>query len=168
MLLHQLYEGPERRRPGTYAGVRFDENTIEALKELQKRLKVPEPLDGDDFHSTLLYSRRLCPEYVALGDLSPVITSDDTTFTLEIWPSSSGEKNVLVLQYECSWLQERHAALMEQHKATWDFPNYIPHITLSYNVGDWKPKDFSVSMKDKPIIITNEYQEELDLEWSTD
>lgn len=167
MLLKHLYEGPERRQPGTYAGVRFDPDTIERLQELQSDLGVPEPLGSADFHSTLLYSRRFCPDYKAKGELSPVITSDDTTFKLEIWPSNSGEKNVLVLQYTCEWLEERHAELMDKHRATWDHPDYIPHITLSYNVGEWTPKDYTVKFGNKkPIVIVEEYQEVLDLEWS--
>lgn len=169
MLLKQLYEGPERRRPGTYAGVRFDPDTIERLQELQSDLGIPEPLGADDFHSTLLYSRRFCPNYKALGELTPVATSDETDFTLEIWPSNSGEKNVLVLKYTCEWLQNRHDELMAEHNATWDFPDYIPHITLSYNVGEWTPDDYTVSLgRDKPIVIVKEYQEVLDLEWSED
>lgn len=166
MLLSQIYEGPERRRKGTYAAVLFDDRTVESLLELQEKLEIPNPLGEDKFHTTLLYSRRYLPNYTALGELEPVATSDDVVYELEIWPSGSGEKNVLVLKYDCEWLSERHSRLMAEHGATWDYPDYIPHITLSYNVGEWTPNNYAVSFgNQKPITIVEEYQEDLDLEW---
>lgn len=167
MLLHQLFEGAnEATAPGTYAGVRFDRDTVENLQKLQEKLGVPDPLAPEDFHSTLLYSTKPCPNYVPLGELTPVATSDDYEFRLEIWPSNSGKKNVLVLKYDCEWLTNRHNTLMEEHDATWDHPDYIPHITLSYNVGDWTPKDDTVSFRSKrAIAIKEEYREELNKDW---
>lgn len=152
--------------PGTYAGVRFDADTVENLVKLQEKLKVPDALPPEDFHSTLLYSSKPCPNYKAMGELTPVATSDDYEFRLEIWPSNSGKKNVLVLKYDCQWLTDRHNQLMEKHGATWDHPDYIPHITLSYNVGDWKPEEYTVHFRSKrAIVIKSEYQEDLDTDW---
>lgn len=167
MRLIDLRETTKPTRQGTYAGVSFSPDTIKKLIVLQERLKVPNPIAPDKFHSTLLYSRKLLPNYIPLGEIEPVATSDDVIFELEIWPSDGGSKNLLVLKYDCAWLTERHETLMIEHEATWDFPDYSPHITLSYDVGDWLPEKYAISFNNnKPIVITAEYEEALNLEWS--
>lgn len=167
MLLSHLYElAPPQTESGTYAAVTFSEDTVASLAELQEKLEVPNPLDSSDFHSTLLYSRKPLPNYIAQGELTPVVTSDTEDFTLQIWPSNGGEKNVLVLTYPCEWLSNRWESLMDEHGATWDFPDFTPHVTLSYDVGDWKPKEQIVQFASKkPIVIVNEYSKPLDEDW---
>ena len=169
MLLSHLYEKatPPKAGTGTYAAVTFSESTVASLADLQEKLEIPNPLDSSDFHSTLLYSRVPLPNYVAQGELSPVVTSDTEDFTLQIWPSNGGEKNVLVLTYPCEWLSNRWESVMKEHGATWDFPDFTPHVTLSYDVGDWKPKEQIVQFTSKkPIAIVNEYSKPLDEDWS--
>lgn len=167
MLLSHLYElAPPQTEAGTYAAVTFSEDTVASLAELQEKLEVPNPLDSSDFHSTLLYSRKPLPNYIAQGELTPVVTSDTEDFTLQIWPSNGGEKNVLVLSYPCEWLTNRWESLMEEHQASWDFPDFTPHVTLSYDVGDWKPSEQIVQFASKkPIVIVNEYSKPLDEDW---
>lgn len=171
MLLSHLYElapsTTQETETGTYAAVTFSEDTVASIAELQEKLEVPNPLDPSDFHSTLLYSRKPLPNYIAKGELTPVVTSDTEDFTLQIWPSNGGEKNVLVMTYPCDWLTERWEALMEEHDASWDFPDFTPHVTLSYDVGDWKPSEQIVHFtSQKPIVIVNEYSKPLDEDWS--
>lgn len=156
MLLSALFE---KTKSGTYAGVSFDKDTVKQLVALQKSLGIPEPVPSGEFHSTLLYSSKHLPDYKAAGDINPLPLADGCKYKLELWKSNSGTKNVLVLKYNCSWLEERHVFLMDEHKAKWNHPDYTPHITLSYNVGDWKGK-MSVEF-DTPITIETEYQEDL-------
>lgn len=154
----------ERTKPGTYAGVRFSKSTCDQIEALQQQLGVPNPLSAKEFHTTLLYSKKNLPNYEAAGKLNPIPVSDTTEFDLVIWPSGSGTKNVLVLKYKCSWLENRHTQLSDEHGAKWSFDDYIPHITLSYDIGDWKPDSKKVTL-DAPIEIVKEYSEELDPDW---
>lgn len=156
MLLVDLHE---KTKPGTYAGVTFSKETIDQLTSLQKSLGIDEPLAPSKFHTTLLYSSKHLPKYVAAGNLNPKPEADSCKYKLEIWPSNSGEKNVLVLKYSCTWLEDRHQFLMDEHGAKWDHPDYTPHITLSYNVGNWNGKK-TVEF-DTPITLQKEYQESL-------
>jgi hypothetical protein len=56
---------------------------------------------------------------------------------------------------------------MSDHKATYDFPKYEPHITLSYDIGDMDIKKLPNMFDTVPFInITTEYSEDLDLSWS--
>lgn len=162
MLLATLLEA---KKAGTYAGVHFTKETTDQLNSMIRELGVPDPLKTKDFHTTLLYSRKFLPDYKAAGKLSPIPEADSCDYKLEIWPSNSGEKNLLVLTYKCKWLSDRHDYLMEQHGATWDFPDYKPHITLSYDIGDWEPDRMTVEFE-TPISIAKEYREELELGWS--
>jgi len=119
---------------GTYAGVRFDEQTQNILFQYAIDNKIPNPVSKEDYHTTLLYSRKYLPNYKGAGKIDMY----GTPAKLEIWKNSNAliKTSVLVLRFESSELSKRHNFLMGEHHATYDFPTYIPHITLSYNVGD--------------------------------
>lgn len=86
---------------------------------------------------------------------------------LDIWFGESGER-CLVLKYDCPELCIRHKYLMETHNATYDFPDFTPHITLSYDMCD-------VDIASLPnihdyldsICITYEYSRELIVDWNS-
>ncbi len=86
-----------------------------------------------------------------------------TPTNLEVWPSQPDENgetsNVLVQCFDCPDLEKRHTDLMGEHDAQYDFDEYKPHITLSYNVGDASAEDFEPF--NRPINVVSEYSEEL-------
>lgn len=129
--------------PGTYVGVRFSADTVNELVKIQEDLEIPNPLDSSDFHTTVMYSKHI-PNFEPAGELEDITDGED--FQIEIWKSGSGKKNIAVLTYNSDYLTERHEELMDVHSehATWDHDDFSPHITLSYDVGDWKPSDLSL------------------------
>jgi hypothetical protein len=141
--------------PGTYAGVRFDKRTVTAFEKYNKDNNMPNP--NDNWHTTLLYSRKHLPNYRPQEKYPSPYVGTPTGF--EIWPSSSG-KNVLVLTYSCPYLYQRHHKLMQQHGATYDFDQYKPHVTFSYDVGDLKVED--LPKFERTLKIVGEYYEPLD------
>lgn len=151
---------------GTYAGVRFDPLTIRDLMIMQDLLNLPNRLAPEKFHSTLLYSRKPLPNYVPFGIYPVSPTSDTNEFELKVFKTASG-KNALVLAYKSSFLSNRHNDLMKEHGGTWDHPTFIPHITLSYDIGDLKidlgPASF---ISDRKIVIVEEYGDDIDPSWS--
>jgi len=150
---------------GTYAGVRFDQYTIRDLRLLQETLMIPNPLSEQKFHSTLLFSRKPLPDYVPFGEYPVAPTSNTNQFELTVFKTASG-KNALVLKYDCDFLSSRHSELMETHGGTWDHPSYIPHITLSYDIGDFPIQLGPVGfLSDRKIVISTEYSDDLDLSW---
>ena len=146
---------------GSYAAVKFDPATTDALKAYQYDNNIPNPLSPDEFHSTVMFSKKYIPEFKTMGD----IPEWDGTFTkFGIFPSD--DENALVLKYECHELSERFDYIIKEYDATWDHPSFIPHITLSYNIGDL---DISKLPKyDGPIVIISEYNNDLDLGWAED
>jgi hypothetical protein len=154
---------------GTYAGVKFSDDTVARIKTFIEENEIPQPVPDDKLHSTILYSRKYLPDFQAAGDLDEPYEGTPTEFdTWESQPDEDGIKsNCLVLQYDCDPLIERHNTLMNDYGATFDFDEYKPHVTLSYNVGDLDLSNLNPS-DIGPINIINEYQEDLNLDWAKD
>lgn len=165
MKLIDLFE--EKEKTGTYAGVRFDADTKQRIKTFIKDNKIPNPIPTDKIHTTLLYSRKRLPEYEAAGKLDPPLVGKPLKF--DVWlsqPDDDGEKTkCLVLQYECTDLIKRHKKLMKEHGGTFDFDEYKPHVTFSYDIGD-----FDIKLLDPKKIgdlkLVTEYQEDLNFDWA--
>lgn len=156
MRLQQLFEKKEK---GTYAGAHFDDDTKERIKTFMEENEIPNPVPANKLHTTILYSRKHCPDYKPAGE----IDFNGKPIEFVIWEGQDGN-NCLVLRYECEELVKRHEELMDEHDATYDFDEYNPHITLSYNAGDLDPKTLDAS-KVGDIHLVEEYGEDLDLEW---
>jgi hypothetical protein len=159
----------EENMKGSYAGVRFDTETNKAIHKYMSDNKLPVAVRPDRLHSTLLYSRKYLPKYKPAGKLEKAYVGKPTHF--EVWNTrpddGSKPSRCLVLRYDCPELEERHKALMKEHGATYDFPSYDPHITLSYDIGDMDEKKLpSLADTLKAINIVEEYGEDLDLNWA--
>jgi hypothetical protein len=77
-----------------------------------------------------------------------------------------GDEKALVLVLDAPDVVKRHKQLMAKHKeATWDHDDYIPHVTLSYNSGDFDPKTLDVSSIGM-ITLVEEYTNDIDPGWS--
>jgi 2'-5' RNA ligase len=156
MKLTDLIE--KKQEKGTYAGLRFGDGDNDKIAELVNNLNLPNPIEKGDIHMTLLYSRKHLPNYVAAGEI------DEWAYPKNFHVFDTfDKKRALVMMLDCPFAQKRHKELMDKHQATYDYPEYLPHITLSYDIGDMEvPKWENIP---KEFHINNEYQEELKLEW---
>lgn len=162
MRLQELME--KKNEPGTYAGYKYDKDGVALLSKYAKDNELPNPLDPDKTHTTLLYSRKPCPDYKPLGKLDPPIKCKIKE--MEVWPTQS-KKNALVVTLDAPDMCKRHKTLMDEHEATYDFDEYKPHITLSYDIGDLDV-DKLPQIRDtvEEIDAVEEYHEELQDEWN--
>lgn len=167
MKLHELREAMKIK--GTYAGVRFCDDTTQSLIDYMNEADIPNMLDKEKLHTTLLYSRKHCPNYEPADSVSYTGTPGG----FEVWNtnppegSDSAVSRCLVMKYDCPELIQRHKDLREEHGATHDYPEYTPHITLSYDIGDIDVNRFPDIRKHvSQINIVKEYKEELDLDWA--
>jgi hypothetical protein len=137
MKLEEIAATPD----GTYAGARFSAASKDAIAQYIKKHNIPNAPNPDSLHTTILYSRKFLPEFSAKGPYEPTIKAVPTGF--ESWPSQPDEnghrKNCLVLTFDAPDLVKRHESLMDTHKATYDFDEYKPHVTFSYDAGDRNP-----------------------------
>lgn len=157
-----------KTQKGTYAGVKFDEKTTKAITKYLNDNKIPNGLQPSKLHTTVLYSRKHCPNYKAQGKYSTPIIGTPGEF--ELWDTSPTEgpsTKCLVLKYNCPDLIKRHEHLMDEHKASFDYDKYQPHITLSYDCGDLEIDELPDIKQTLPkIVITDEYKEDLNLDWA--
>ena len=152
----------EKEQPGTFAGVRFSKANEKTIMKYIKDNDIPNPVKPDEIHATLLYSKKHLPDYKARGNIDPPIQIKSKgfhTFPQQEKRSNGDTIHCLVLLLNSPELEKRHKFLMNKHNASYDFDEYIPHLTLSYDMGnidiDKLPK-----ITDK-LEIVNEYQEEL-------
>ena len=168
MKLNELTLQEAEDKLGTYAGVKFKTASINNVETYIKNNKIPNPVPGDKLHTTLLYSRKHCPNYKPLTTYDAPLIGTPTEF--DVWESQAdndGKKSrCLVLEYDCKGLDDRHSELMKEHDATYDYDEYKTHITLSYDVGDMDIKDLPKFTDD--LEIDGEYSEDLNLTWAKD
>lgn len=161
----KLDEVTQQKQKGTYAGAHFDTPTKKALHKYMSDNDIPNALRPDKLHSTILHSKKYLPDYQAKGKYDEALIGKPKE--LVVWKTSGDDSpstRCLVLKYECPKLVKRHEQLMKQHDAQYDFPEYIPHVTLSYDIGDFDEKKLPLPEFD--IVLDNEYQEDLDLNWA--
>lgn len=140
---------------GTYAAVKFNAETLDMLQDLQKELMLFEPVPRDKLHATICFSRVQIP-YIPNVESQRI----GCTWKLEVFEHNG--KRALVALLDSPYLHDRHeyAKILG---ATYDFPEYKPHITLAYDIGQ-RPIPAS-GITGNPIFITHEYVEDLDLNW---
>jgi hypothetical protein len=118
---------------GTYAELVPDAATRDLLAGLAETLGVTNPTPPEEFHTTLIYSRRPCP---SVQDLDGTPFPHAARITgLKTWDTRDGTR-CLVALLDGPELVQLHHTLRDQHGATHDFPDYQPHFTLSYDCGD--------------------------------
>lgn len=145
---------------GLYVAAYFDDETNKRIAQYLADNKIPNAIKSPGFHTTIVYSK------VPVQDFEPNHTIDLEVDTLdssiEGWITPSG-KRCLVWKYSSTYLQMRFAEAMEAG-ATYDYDEYKPHISLSYDIG----MDYDVSalaVPDFPIHLMGEYSEPLELEY---
>lgn len=148
---------------GTYSGMRPSLQTNENISKFIEMNNIPNAVPSEKLHTTLLFSRIPCPEYVPLGKISPAIVAKPAA--LEVWDTKNS-KRALVLKLESPELTARHKALMAAHNASYDYAEYKPHITLSYDVGStFDASNFTTP--DFDLEFNVEYYEPLNLSWNS-
>lgn len=140
---------------GTYVAVRYSPSTSIKLIKRARELNIPNLLNYKDLHTTLIYSTKELKNF----STKPVEKSLQGVLIPDTFNTSSG-KRCLVLKLTDPWFATRHKEIMFNHpEANYSFPEYIPHITLSYDIGDFEvPKVFDINFE---MMVTSEYVEEL-------
>lgn len=144
---------------GTYVGVKLDDESCDRLKKLCKELGVPNRVPRDKLHSTIIYSRKHVPDLKADNSSYPI---EATSIKLDIFDTKD-KKRALVLKIKCKELVKKHNNIMSEYDATYDYDEYIPHVTISYNCGDFNISDFKGELP--TVTFSSEYVEDLVLNW---
>lgn len=146
---------------GTYARMDFAPISVLAIDTFIRDNGVPNPVPHDKLHVTLLYSRKPMPGYTSQGSLE--FPQKVRVSGYDIWDTRDGKK-ALVATLHSPQLVERHKRLMAEFGGSYDFPNYKPHFTMSYDVG---PEFSALMLPPFPVslYLWYEHAEELNTEW---
>jgi len=140
---------------GLYMTAFFDEETNKRLADYIKTNGIPNPVASSSFHTTIVYSRVPVPGFEPHHTLEVPV---NTRFSkIECWDTNSGR--TLVLKFFSPYLHFRFQEAIAAG-ATYDYDEYKPHITLSYDIGD----DFAwedLPAIEFPLTIIGEYSEPL-------
>ncbi|GEM_PF-1387813 len=147
-------------KKGTYAALLVSPESHAAIMEYIKENNIPHKTNPNEErkHVTLIYSKKYCPDMVA----QPETVHAATIKGLEVFNTQDG-KRALVLLLDAPTVVARHEQLMAEHPATYDYPEYKPHITLSYDIGDLD--ETQLVPLEKIVELSDEYVEELKLDW---
>ena len=155
----------KEKKEGLYAAVKFSSETVDRIMKFGFENEIPNLLKVEDFHSTMAYSRVPVPKFTPISNIDEI--GIPTSF--EIWASPPNafkeeETHCLVLKYDCDYMHKRFDEIMSMG-ATYDYDEYKPHMTISYDVG----KDFDIKKLPKAsdigkLHIVGEYTEILDLD----
>lgn len=160
----KLVDIMEKEEPnGTYVAVKFSDDSNKRLGEFCLDNNVTDPLNEEDFHSTVIYSRTHLKDFETLGEISPSWEAEPLGF--EVWPTKPNAYKdeagfCLVMKIKCPEMLRRFEKVMNNTGASYDFEEYIPHITLSYEIDE----DFDISTlkwTSNPLEIVLEYTEDL-------
>lgn len=135
---------------GTFVAVRLTPATVRKIVEWLWENGIPEPIDFEDLHVTLLHDDEKAFPW-SNREYNPPIKVDPATYTLDDFDG------VLVLRFDCPELRERHEWGMQEYGLTWDYPEYIPHVSLSYGN---KLDPCTLTPPGFPLYISHEYHEQ--------
>lgn len=144
---------------GTYVSAKFTEDTLDRIEKIQKYLGLLNPVSRADLHTTICFSRVNVPFTASNASLE--VSNKNH---LEVWQTNNGP--ALILCLESPYLVERHK-YSRILGASYDYPDYKPHITLSYNLGA-QAVDLTIADVNMPIVVSHEVVEDLDLDWTKD
>ena len=152
---------------GIYIAIKYNPYSAIKLKDIAENYGVPNIIPIDKFHTTLIYSTKGADNVEIYENMQYIALPDK----LDIWTSQSGEK-CLVLKINCKQLVDRNKELMDKYQFVSDYPEYTPHITLSYDIGEWNRIDeMQTHINNNKIynalVSLGEYSEELEKEWAS-
>lgn len=145
---------------GTFVGARLTKNSEKKLLHWMKENKIRKAVPRKDLHVTVLLDKKREFKWSPVVFDPPLEIKSDS-FKLKKFGE---DDNVLVLSFSQPELEKRHEEGIEKHGIDWDFPSYIPHITLSYD-SDADPKD--LLLPTFPLFLEKEYVTEYETDWAS-
>lgn len=132
---------------GTYVSVRPNEASCNLLVDLQNKLGLNDRVPPNKLHVTITYSKRPCPAASKLSGMPAEWPAKVVGF--ERWQGADGSW-CLVAKLDCKPAVKMHHHMREEYGATHDYPDFTPHVTLSYNCED---RDYTLAEDQLPVIV---------------
>jgi 2'-5' RNA ligase len=142
---------------GTYVGLSVKPEFEELLRKFCKFNGIENA--PKNFHTTLIYSRVPANADVKLSEYEHAVLPSE----FAIFGNPELDERILVLKLQAPSVVERHMSLMGTYGFINDYPEYHPHITLSYKYyGDLE----TLQVPNFPIVLGDEYLEDINFDWN--
>ena len=149
---------------GTYVALKLTPDSQKALEEYSyaNGINVPVKILEEGYHVTVLYSVVPC-HAIQVDPTKPYAATFDSfdMFTSGYTPQGEPDNCVLVVKLKAEDVTRRHEFFKTIYGATHSYPQYQPHVTISYtfkgDVNKLPPINF-------PINLIGEYTEDLNLD----
>lgn len=159
MRFHEIFLVENRYEHGRYVAYKLRSKSKDLLSKFCKKLDIPNALDKDEYHISLIYSKKDF-DWKPLGIMDSYIKLEPKTFFWEVFQKDEKDApRILVLRCHNAYLDRRYEKALENGGVS-DFPSYKQHISVSYDV----PEDFDhtkLPTPTFPIYLSAEYQEPL-------
>lgn len=154
MTFSELYESTSLDfLNGVYCFSELHPKSANDILNFCKENKIQNHLGLNELHCTVIYDNMPHMNFTSCGIYPEPIECEVLGFEL------FNENNALVLKLNSKDLISRHNELVSKHNIQYEFKEYIPHITLSYDVGDI---DISkLKFKNKSIFLIKEHLKEI-------
>ena len=119
-----------KHQNGTYASLKLSKESSKILHDWCMEW-IGKSVDANTYHCTIMYSRVPVP---LADDITPILPIVAETNSFEIFQSGDGT-NCLVLRVESPEIEKLHFQT-RQLGASYDYPEYKPHVTLCVNFKD--------------------------------
>lgn len=124
---------------GTYVSAELDPKNQEAIFNWAKDNGIPNLADPKQYHATIAYSRVGIPDVKKKEFDLPIAAN---IIGWHIFPTQTGGK-CLVADLKSDVLTSHFKDIMDNYGASYDYPEYKPHLTISYDYDkDEPPKTF--------------------------
>lgn len=131
-----VYEDADHK-DGTYISVKLSADSAKKLDEWAESKNISNLTEPSEYHCTVMYSKKGIPD-AKKYDIGLPINTEISGW--KIFPTQGGTK-ALVGVLASKELKDHHKNIMDTYKGSYDFPEYIPHVTVSYNHKGEAPKD---------------------------
>ena len=145
---------------GAFIELKFTKETLQNLQTYFDKLNIQNQINLSEIHTTLLYSRKGIDSYIPSNQLKG---EKLTPKQIHIWKTQEGT-NCLVCELENINIVKYHNHLIKHHNASHDYPEFIPHVTFSYNCGDGLNEN-DIPLPQFDFIVECECLSSLDENW---
>lgn len=146
---------------GTYSKLVPCDKTKERIAEIVNLINLENPASVHDLHVTVIFSRKECP---GINDFRPILPIKAVGAQFDIFPNKDGTK-CLVLKLKSHHMDMLHQLCRREYGASHDYPQYIPHLTLSYDYTQPTVPSNDVAGYFKDLIFDVYAVEPLNLDW---
>jgi len=148
MSFREMLEHQERTRKkniavkhpnGTYVAAKLSKPSQKQLDQFVIKHNIPNAADPKQYHSTIIYSRKGVPDVESYPFGLPIKAHVKEWKLFDTKYGNSGKCLVAIM--DSPELDDYHYLVRKLYGAQHDYPDYHPHVTVSYDYDGPLPKE---------------------------